>query len=1086
MDTQTTQVPGQEAHEEEVFVFPVSFAQQRLWFLDRLEPGSTFQNSPVAIRIRGPLDVAVLERALDELVHRHETLRTTFSVVDDEPVQVVAPARHTPLPLHDLSAVPAEAREAELRATLDRLTLRPFDLEKGPLFETALVRLGAEDHVLSFAMHHILTDGWSLGVMLREVRTLYEGYLAGEEEPLEPLPLQYADYALWQREYLSGERLQAQIDYWRRHFAGAPPMLELPTDRPRPAMQTYRGAIVPANLPRAQTDALQALARREGATLFMVLLAAWKAVLARHAAQDAVVVGTPIAGRTQEETEGLIGLFINTLALHTDLSGDPTFRQLVGRVREATLGAYAHQDLPFERLVEELKVERSLAHSPVFQVMFVLQNAPSMAGAAALAGTTFEPVDLPQDTEKYDLSLNTGEHPGGVWLNLSYNPDLFDTATAERLLQHLGRVLEAAVEAPDTRLSDLSLLDEGERAQVVSAWNRTERPFEADATLHGLFADVVASSPDAVAVAWGAGEMTYGELDARANHLAHRLVSLGVGPDVPVAISVDRSPELVVAVMAALKAGGAYVPVDPAYPRDRREYMLRDCGAPVVLTRPHLAGDLPETQAQVVLLDDVSIPLSGETMAAPDVPVSPANLAYVIYTSGSTGRPKGVMVPHRGVINLARVQQEVFGIGPGSRVLMFASFSFDAAAMDLFNTLTAGAALHVAPQEALMPGAPLAATLRERAITAALIPPSALAAMDPEAFPALRTVAAGGEACPPEVARRWGEGRLFINAYGPTEITVCATMAPGEDGARRPSIGRPVPNARIYVLDGAMNPVPVGIPGELYVGGVGVTRGYLRRPDLTAERYLPDPFSGDAGGRLYRTGDRVRWLETGELDFLGRVDEQVKVRGFRIELGEIEAVVEAHPAVRRCVVLVRGSGGDARVLAYVVPVSSHDAPTAAALRAHVAERVPDYMVPAAFVVVDDIPLTPNGKIDRRALPEPDLSSRDETFVAASGDVEQGLTEIWKELLGVARVGVNDNFFELGGHSLLLARMQARIRERLGTDVPMVQLFRFPTIRSLAGFLAADGEAEEEASARGQERADARRAARSARRDRSRR
>jgi amino acid adenylation domain-containing protein len=729
-------------------------------------------------------------------------------------------------------------------------------------------------------------------------------------------------------------------------------------------------------------------------------------------------------------------------------------------------------------------VERSLAHSPVFQVMIVLQNAPTLTGATSLSGTEFAAVRMADDTEKYDLTLNCTEHGDGVRLSLSYNPDLFDEASARRLLDHLQKLLEEAAADPDRPISRIPLTGGEERERVLRTWNRTERDLGPAATVHALFERQARETPDATALVFDDASLSYAELNARANRLARHLQSLGVGADVPVAISVDRSPEMVIGLLAVLKAGGAYLPVDPAYPKDRRAYMLEDSGATVLLTTSKLASDLPEHSAGVVLLDELSEDVASADASDLSLDLDPSSLAYIIYTSGSTGRPKGVMVPHDAVVNLARAQIEAFGIFAESRVLQFASFSFDAAVSEVLTALLAGAALVLAPQDALMPGDPLAGTLREMNVTVATLPPSVLTAMPETDFPHLRTLVSAGEACSADLARRWSEGRRFLNAYGPTETTVCATIAAAENGERRPPIGKPIANVRVYVLDATGEPSPIGVSGEICVGGAGVSRGYLRRAGLTAEKFVPDPFSGDAGGRLYRTGDRGRWLPDGTVEYLGRVDEQVKVRGFRIEPGEIESVLRAHPGVADAAVIARTIGaGDLRLAAYVVPASVEADVSPAALRAHAAERLPDYMVPAYFVALPALPLTPNGKVDRRALPAPDASDNAAAqFVAAEGDVEEAIAAVWREVLQVERVGVNDNFFELGGHSLLLAQVQAKLKDRLGQDVPMVSLFRFPTVRSLSAHLA--GDADDEASAeKGHARAEARRAARGTRRDR---
>jgi amino acid adenylation domain-containing protein len=1091
-------VEGQET-EEEVFVFPVSFAQQRLWFFDRLQPGDSVYNMPLALRVLGPLRVEPLARAVEEVVRRHESLRTTFTTVDRQPVQVVSPHVRGELRVVSLEELPEGERMAEARRRVSEETSRPFDLERGPLFTATLYRLATEEHVLLFNMHHIVSDGWSLGVLLRETHALYDAFSRGEPSPLPELPLQYADFTLWQREVLSGETLERQLRWWTEHFEGAPPLLELPLDRPRPPVQTYRGASHAAALPPALVQGLSALARGEGATLFMALLAGFNLLLSRYARQDRVVVGTPIAGRTQPETEGLVGFFVNTLAVQTDLGGDPTFRGLLRRVRDAMLGAYAHQDFPFERLVDELKLERSLSYSPLFQVMFNLLNTPDLDGAHAPTGTRFAPLEYEVETEKYDLTLSVAEGPdGGAWAGASYNPDLFDAATVERMMGHFRALLESAVATPDAPLSRLEMMGAEERRQVTEEWNRAARPFPSGRCIHHLFEEHAARTPDAPALRREGRVVTYGELNGWANRIARRLRALGVQGDDRVAVSMERGPEVMAALLGVLKAGAAYVPVDPAYPAERRAYLLEDSGARVVVTQPALAASLPATGARVLAVEAevAALSVDGEPVPAggaeeaenPGLPVDADGLAYVIYTSGSTGLPKGVMVPHRGVVNLAGAAAELYGLGPDSRMLQFASFSFDASVMEWASAFAAGASLVLSRREELVPGPALVERLEREGVTDALLPPSVLAVLPETGMPALRSVITGGEACAAEVAARWAATRCFFNAYGPTEASVASSIgqAAGEMG-QRPSIGAPLPNTRSYVLDEALRPVPVGVPGELFVGGAGVTRGYLGRPGLTAERYLPDPFSGEPGARMYGTGDLVRWLPDGRLDYLRRLDDQVKVRGFRIELGEIGATVRAHSAVRDAAVIVREDRpGDKRITAYFVG-AAEGAPSPAELRAFVAERLPEHMVPSFLVPLEAIPLTTHGKLDRRALPEPEGgATAAHVFVAASGETEETLAAVWREVLGTERVGVNDNFFELGGHSLLLAQVQVRLREVMERDVAMVDLFRFPTVRSLAQHLSGGGEETAASLAeKAQEKADARRAARSGRRDRRR-
>ena len=1362
---------------------PLSFAQERLWFLDRLRPGDTAYNLGAALRLRGVDDEAALERALGEVVRRHEALRTTFRDVDGAPVQVIHPFHSFALPVEDLSALEAAEREAELRRRAAGHAARPFDLCAGPLFRAALLRLGGNEHVLLACTHHIVGDGWSGHVLMRELSALYEAYRNGAESPLPEPAVQYADYAVWQR----GQPPEAetrQLAYWKARLAGAPEMLPLPTDRPRAAVPSFRGARVAVELPAQVLERLRETARGEGATLHMVALAAFQALLAKYAGSGDVVVGTPVAGRTRREVEGLIGFFVNTLVLRTELSGDPTFREAVRRTRETALGAYQHQDVPFARVVAELQPERSLSHTPLFQVMFSLDEAGEPA-AGGRGGLQVQALETEPETTPFDLTLMLRAHPGGLSGVLEYATDLFDHATAERMLDHLSRLLEQVSADPDRPLSALELMAPPERARVVDEWSGAGAGFPVCGGLQERFEARAAANPDGVAVSCGGDSLTYAALNARANRLARRLRALGVAPESRVGLCAERSLDLVAGILAILKAGGAYVPLDPAYPAERLAWMVEDSGIRVLLAQSALRGRVPADGLDVVSLDDDA---AGESGADLGVSADPSHLAYVIYTSGSSGRPKGVGVTHGNVLRLFAATDASFGFGAEDVWTLFHSSAFDFSVWEIWGALLHGGRLVVVPFALSRDPAAFLGLLERERVTVLNQTPSAfrtLAQADEDAGGraelSLRTVVFGGEALHPAslrgwIARRGCQRPQLVNMYGITETTVHVTHgvireADVRSDAASP-IGTPVADLRTYVLDPAGHPVPAGVPGELHVGGAGLARGYLGRPALTAERFVPDPFASEPGARLYRSGDRARWRSDGTLEYGGRIDQQVKVRGFRIEPGEIEAVLRGHPGVQDAVVAdYEHAPGDRRLAAYVVPdaerasaprrllelerqgaLAGHQVetlpdgtevvsinpqetrflyqeimergaylghgitlpadacvfdvganiglftvavarrcprgrvyafepipPVADALRLNAAihggdvrvlecglgeaegeveftfypnasvlsgrhaepsqeravvkafllndsdaapddvaegldalleqrlstqrftcgvrtlsrvmreagvehidllkvdveksemevlagieeedwakirqvavevhdtdgrlervqalletrgfhvvavqdaamagtglhelyairpgevvpaphdgaedglrwhsaarlvqdlrgaarERLPEYMVPAVFVPIDRIPLTANGKADRGRLPRPtERGGAPAAFAPPAGGVEERLAELWREVLGVERVGRHDGFFDLGGHSLLLARLHARLREALGREVPVVDLFRFPTVAALAEHLGAqpDGGAAPRPGA-GSERAAVRR------------
>ncbi|WP_420124962.1 non-ribosomal peptide synthase/polyketide synthase [Longimicrobium sp.] len=1021
---------------------PLSFAQQRLWFLEQMGGLGSAYHASQRLRLRGALDRAALRCALDGLVARHEALRTTFTGADGAPEQRIAPA-DAGFHLEELDL--AGRPEAELQRVMAEERHAPFDLRRGPLIRGRLVRLADDDHVLLLTMHHIVTDGWSMGVLFDELSALYAAHREGRDPRLAPLPVQYADYAVWQRRWVEGDVLREQAEYWTRTLADAPRLLELPTDRPRPAETDHAGAMFPLELDAELTAGLNALSRRHGATLYMTLLAGWAAVLGRLSGQDDVVIGTPTAGRGRREIEGLIGFFVNTLALRLDLSGAPTVAQLLERVKERALEAQNHQDIPFEQVVELVQPERSLSYSPLFQALFALQNA--RVEALSLAGLDVDPVDgSTQVQAKFDLTVALREADGRIVGNVTYATALFERETVERWVGYLRRVLEEMV-ADDARgVERLALMPESERALVVDVWNRTDEPFTDLVLIHRHFEAQVARDPGATAVEFGDESLTYAQLDAWANRLAHRLVELGVRPEGRVALCMEPCSAAIAGLLGVMKAGAAYVPLDPAAPDERTAFMLAESGARIVLADAASAAR-PWTAGYEVLVAgaDLDAELERYPATPPAVEIGPRHLAYVLYTSGSTGVPKGVLVEHGGVCNTIATFSRLYENGPASRVLLFAPLHFDASVLDVFTALANGGTLIVAPREETIPGDELTALLARKRVTHAKFTPSALAATPWADLPLLEVVILGGEVCSAELVERWAPGRRFFNGWGPTEVSVRSTAFQATDGTCLPPIGGPLGNVTHYVLDPAGRPVPIGVPGEIYVGGAGVTRGYLGRPALTAQRYVPDPFAKAPGARMYRTGDKVRWRADGLLDFVARMDGQVKVRGFRIELGEIEAVLRRHEDVADCVMMVREDvPGDQRLVAYVV-----GEPRAEALREHVRLSLPEYMVPAAFAFLDALPLSPNGKVDRKALPAPEYGGAEEAYVAPRTPAEEVLAGIWAEVLGVERVGADDSFFELGGHSLVATRVAARVRAVFGVDLPLRAVFERSVLSDLA-------------------------------------
>jgi amino acid adenylation domain-containing protein len=974
------------------------------------------------------------------------------------------------LPLVDLSRISESERDKKVELLVNAGAAQPFSLEQGPLLRAMLLKLREDEHLFFLVIHHVVTDGWSMDIFMRELTVLYEAFSAGEPSPLPELPLQYADFAAWQHERITGGVLEEQLAYWKKHLSGDLPMLEVPTDHPRPLRMTYRGADQFLDITQNLTERLNELSCREGATLFMTLLAAFLTLLHRYTTQEDIILGTAIAGRNHADIENLVGFFVNTLALRTDLSGNPSFRELLGRVREVALGAYEHQDMPFEKLVEELQPERDMSRQPFFQVMFNLQTAPTEEPASR--GLTITPQDIGNQT-RFDLEFHLWVVPEGIAGPLLYNTDLFERSTIAGLLKHFQTLLEGIAANPEARLSELPLLTKEER-ELLWEWNKTGSEYAREQCVQQLFEAQAERRPDALAVVYGEEQISYGELNGRANQLAHYLRGRGVGAEVRVGVLLERSVELIVALLGILKAGGAYVPLDGGYPAQRLRFMLEDAGVGLVLTQRGQPAEVAVGEAtEVVYLDDGWELLGRQSRENPETVTSAENLAYVMYTSGSTGQPKGVGVTHRAINRLVSNTNYV-KLGGSDRMAQISNASFDAATFEIWGALLHGGQLVGLTKETALSPAELVRQIAAQQISVMFLTTALfnqMAQSVPEAFAPLRYLLFGGEASEAQSVRRvlaGGKPQHLLHVYGPTESTTFTTWYEVTEvaaGARTIPIGRSISNTEVWVLDRHGQVAPVGVVGELYIGGDGLARDYLRRPELTAEKFVPHPYSEEPGARLYRTGDLVRYLSDGNIEFLGRMDQQVKVRGFRIELGEIEAALQAHAAVRESAVVAREeTPGDRRLVAYVVRDPDYQGVTEQAaelgqipqLRSWLQERLPDYMMPSNFVVLDELPLTANGKVDRRALPALDAASyvSEGTFISPRTPEEEKVAEIWAEVLDIRPISAEANFFDLGGHSLLATRVISRIREACGVELPLRVLFDSPTVAELAMHLTA--------------------------------
>ncbi|MEH2165185.1 MAG: amino acid adenylation domain-containing protein [Nostoc sp.] len=1038
---------------------PLSFPQEQLWLLTQLQPNNPFYNEPIALRLHGSLNVVALEKSLNKIIARHSALRTNFVTVDGQLVQVIAESLTLSVPVVDLRDIPESEREISLQQLATAEVQRPFNLASSPLVRTYVFKLTEVEHVLLLIIHHIIFDGRSLGLLVRELATIYSAFCNNLFPELPELPIQYKDFAVWQRQWLQGEVLESQLAYWKQQLEGAPALLELPTDRVRPSIQTYKGAHQRFALSIELTLALMSLSQRRKVTLFMTLLAAFQTFLYYYTGQTDICVGTPHANRSRPELEGLIGFFVNRLVLRTSLSGNPNFEDVLSRVRDVALGAYANQDVPFEKLVEELQPARDLSYTPLVQVIFILDMPiPQIQ----MAGLTVSPLAVETTTAKFDLILSLENTATGLIGQWEYNSDLFDATTIARMAGHFQTLLEEIVSNPTRQLSDLPLLREQEQQQLLIEWNNTFAAFPT-ACVHQLFEAVVEREPSAIAVVFEDKQLTYCELNQRANQLAHHLKTLGVGPEVLVGICVERSIEMVVSLFGILKAGGAYLPLDPALPQESLAFRLIDAQVPILLTQKGLLKRESAPVQTVLYLDADWELIAQQSDANPNSEVIPENLAYVLYTSGSTGQPKGVAIEHRQIMNYLHAILDKLQLPTSASFATVSTFAADLGNTVIFPALCTGGCLHIVSQERATDPKALAEYFQYHPIDCLKITPAHLATLlassASNSILPRQCLVLGGEAASwveIEKIQQYAPNCRILNHYGPTETTVGVLTYPVENkqanyNSKTVPIGRPIANTQVYILDRHQQPVPIGVPGELHIGGASLARGYLNRPDLTDEKFI-NPFNDIINTRLYKTGDKARYLSDGNIEFLGRLDRQVKIRGFRIELGEIEAALAQHPEVRETVVLAWEDQPDnKRLVAYVVP--NHKPPATSKLRHFLKQKLPDYMVPRAFMMLSSLPLTPNGKVDRRALKAPDTELSDSIgFVPPRDTVEQQLQQIWSEVLKLPTVGVKDNFFTLGGHSLLAVLLMAQISRHFRKNLPIATLFSSPTIEQLASCL----------------------------------
>ncbi|MEH2216410.1 MAG: amino acid adenylation domain-containing protein [Nostoc sp.] len=1029
----------------------LSFAQQRLWLLAQLQGPSASYNMPMVLQLDGNLNIDALHSTFAYLLNRHASLRMYFPTVAGNP-QVAMPAAVNYANLDDIEVLTIQdcrnldeyPQSSTIQHFIDAHVQEPFDLNTAPLFKAKLLLIKEQKYVLLINMHHIVSDGWSMGVFVREFRQAYTAFAQNQTPSLAPLPIQYSDYANWQLNWLQGEVLETQINYWKHQLQDSPPLLELPTDYPRPALQSYRGARYLYSLTPELSAGIKALSQEQGTSLFMTLLAALNILLSRYSRQEDLCIGSPIANRTHSQTESLIGFFVNTLVLRNHIKPEQSFIELLQETRQTCLDAYSHQDIPFEFLVEKLQPERSMSHNPLFQVMLTLEN--NQSPDLSLPGLEIQWLDLYCPFAKFDLTLMVIESDNQLNCFWEYATDLFKKSTIQRMAEQFEVLLKGIVDKPQQPIKTLPLMTAAELLQL-QRWNQTEINYPHDKTLVDLFEQQVDKNPNNFALVFESQSLTYQQLNQKANQLAHYLIqNYQIQPDTLISLCVERSLEMIIGLLAILKTGGAYVPIDPNYPQDRIRFMLEDSGASVLLTQTSLKDKLPlaelENPCQIICLDEKNF--SKALTDNPSPQSTPDNLAYVIYTSGSTGRPKGVMIEHRGLVNLTLVINKALEIEPQSRLLQFASFSFDASIWEIATTLTAGGCLYLAQKETLLPSQDLVNFLEKHKISHITLPPSVLSLLPEAVLPDWQTIVVAGEACPTELVKQWATGRRFFNGYGPTESTVCATITRCHPNGKKPPIGKPLSNIRIYILDAHNQPLPPGISGELCIAGVGLARGYLNRPDLTAEKFIQVNLFGKTE-RIYKTGDLAKWNSDGNIEYLGRIDEQIKLRGFRIELGEIESILLQHPLVKEAIVTLYKTENNQSLIAYLTGITSD---LSTQLKNELKSRLPDYMIPAQIIVLDKLPLTPNGKIDRKALPAPN-SEIEGLYEAPRNEVEEQLGQVWSVVLERQEIGIHDNFFDLGGHSLLAVKLLNNIQQVFEQQLSLSSLFQNPTIAQLA-------------------------------------